>query len=95
MVWTFCLSYGLDSFLGTLYLERDTLSWLAIGFKVFFWNYSVCQGQRCSGVASCLWLGDNIAILSMEKQTHLFISDRLWAHTIFRQSNHWKIDWYP
>jgi hypothetical protein len=39
-----CLGYGLDSLLGMLALERDTLSWLAIGFKVFFQNYSVCQG---------------------------------------------------
>jgi hypothetical protein len=42
MVWTFCLDYGLNSFLGTLALERDTISWLAIGFKVCFQNYFVC-----------------------------------------------------
>jgi hypothetical protein len=41
----------------------------------------------------CLWLGENIAILSMEKRAHIFVSNRLWAHTILRQSNHWKIDW--
>jgi hypothetical protein len=40
-----------------------------------------------------LWLGDNIAILSMVKQAHLLFSNRLWAHTIFGQSNHWNIDW--
>ena len=40
-----------------------------------------------------LWLGDNIAILSMVKQAHLLFSNRLWDHTIFVQSNHWKIDW--
>jgi hypothetical protein len=45
------------------------------------------------GVAARLWLGDNIAILSMEKQAYLFHSNRVWVHTIFRQSNHWKIDW--
>jgi hypothetical protein len=32
-----------------------------------------------------IWLGDNIAILSMEKRAHLFISNRSWAHTIFIQ----------
>jgi hypothetical protein len=35
-----------------------------------------------------LWLGENIVILSMKKIIHLFISNSLWAHTIFRQSNH-------
>jgi hypothetical protein len=40
----FLLGYGLDSLLGMLALERDMLSWLAIGFKVCFQNYSVCQG---------------------------------------------------
>jgi hypothetical protein len=40
-----------------------------------------------------LWLGDNIAILSMVKRAHPLYSNRLWAHTIFGQSNRWKIDW--
>jgi hypothetical protein len=44
MIWTFCLGYGLDSLLGTLALERDMLSWLAIGFKFCFRNYFVYQG---------------------------------------------------
>ena len=29
----------------------------------------------CSSVAACLWLGDNIEILSMEKRAHLFYSN--------------------
>jgi hypothetical protein len=40
----FLLGYGLDSLPGMLALERDTPYWLAIGFKVCFQNYSVCQG---------------------------------------------------
>jgi len=31
----------------------------------------------CSGVAACLWLGDNIEILSMEKRAHLFYSNMI------------------
>jgi hypothetical protein len=40
----FYFGYGLDYVLVTLALERDTLSWLATSFKVFFRNYYVCQG---------------------------------------------------
>jgi hypothetical protein len=40
-----------------------------------------------------LWLGDNIAILSMVKRAHPLLSNMLWAHIIFGQSNRWKIDW--
>jgi hypothetical protein len=40
-----------------------------------------------------LWLGDNIAILSMVKQAQLLSSNKLWAHTIFGRSKRWKIDW--
>jgi hypothetical protein len=36
--------YGLDFMFGMLNLERDTLPWLAIGFNIFFWNYSIFQG---------------------------------------------------
>ena len=36
--------YGLEFLLGMLGLERDTLPWLAIGFKICFKNYFVCQG---------------------------------------------------
>jgi hypothetical protein len=38
------LGYGLDFLLGTLALERGMLPWLAIGSRVCFQNYSVCQG---------------------------------------------------
>jgi hypothetical protein len=62
MVWNFFLCYGLDYFLSTLALERDMLSWLAIGFKV------CCLSRlKVLGGGFDLWLGDNIAILSMEK----------------------------
>jgi hypothetical protein len=32
-------------------------------------------------VVACLWLGDNIAILSMEKQARLFYSNTKYEHT--------------
>ena len=38
------LGYGLEFLLGTLALERGTLPLLAIGSRVFFPNYSLCQG---------------------------------------------------
>jgi len=44
MVCTLCLGYGLDYVLGALDLERSMIPWLAIGSRVFFWNYSICQG---------------------------------------------------
>jgi hypothetical protein len=71
MVWTFCFGYGLDSLLGTLALERGTLPWLAIGSRVCFQKLFYLSRLRCSGVALCLWLGDNIAILSTVKRAHL------------------------
>jgi hypothetical protein len=67
MVWNFCLGYGLDSLLGALALERRMLPWLAIGSKGLLLELFYLSRLRCSGVALCLWLGDNIAILSMEK----------------------------
>jgi hypothetical protein len=36
--------YGLEFMFGMLALERDTLPWLAIGFRICFQNYSICQG---------------------------------------------------
>jgi hypothetical protein len=39
------------------------LGWLLI----FYQNYSLCQGQGAWEWHSCLWLGDNIAILAMVK----------------------------
>jgi hypothetical protein len=44
MVCTFFFGYGLDSLLGNIALERSILPWLAIGFRVFFHNYSIFQG---------------------------------------------------
>ena len=61
------LGYGLDFLLGMLALERGTLPWLAIGSRVCFQNYSICQGKGARGWPLCLWLGDNIDILSMMK----------------------------
>jgi hypothetical protein len=66
---TWSLVYGLDFLLGALALERGTLPWLAIGSSVCFQNYSSLSRLRCSGVALCLWLGDNIVILSMVKMS--------------------------
>jgi hypothetical protein len=88
--WTFSwLWFGLSAW-SLVILSWCALPWLAIGLLPELFCIS---RLRCSGVASCIWLGDNIAILSMEKQAHLFISNKLWTHTIFKQSNHWKIDW--
>ena len=67
-------------------------SWLSIGSGVAFWNHSFCQRLRCSGLALCLWLGDNGVALSKVKRARQHYSNRLWAHTIFGQSNHWKVD---
>jgi hypothetical protein len=44
------------------------LSWLSVGYGVASWNHSFCQRLRCSGVALCLWLGDNGVALSMVKR---------------------------
>ena len=67
--------YGLDFFLGlwlfflsALALEKGVLPWLAIGLLPELFCLS---RLRCSGWPLCLWLGDNIAILSMVKQAHL------------------------
>jgi hypothetical protein len=62
--------------------------WL-LGFllKSFFVKVKVLEG------GFGLWLGDNIVILPMVKREHPLLSNRLWAHTIFGQSNRWKIDW--
>jgi hypothetical protein len=51
-------------FLGALALEKGALPWLPTGLllKLF------CLSRlRCSGMALCLWLGDNISIFSMVK----------------------------
>ena len=49
--WTFSwfwiglsLGYGLEFLLGMISLESGTLPWLAIGSRVFFQHYSLCQG---------------------------------------------------
>jgi hypothetical protein len=44
LAWTISLGYGLDFLLGKLALERGTPPWLAIGSRVCFQNYSLCQG---------------------------------------------------
>jgi hypothetical protein len=49
-------------------LGKGALSWLSVGYGVASWNHSFCQSLRCSGVALCLWLGDNGVALSMVKQ---------------------------
>jgi hypothetical protein len=70
------LGCGLDFLLGlwlfligALALEKGALLWLAIGLLLELFYLS---RLKCSGVALCLWLGDNISILSTMKQTHLF-----------------------
>jgi hypothetical protein len=37
-------------------------------------------------VAACLWLGDNISILSMEKWAHLFYSNTYGAHCGYKSN---------
>jgi hypothetical protein len=59
--------YGLEYLLGTLDLERDTLTWLDNGSSDCFQIYFVCQGQGARGWPLCLRLGDNIDIFSMVK----------------------------
>jgi hypothetical protein len=69
LAWTFSwLWFGFSArlfFLGALALEKGELLWLGNGLDCFQ-NYCLSR-LRCSGVALCLWLGDNIAILSMVK----------------------------
>jgi hypothetical protein len=67
MVWTFCLGYGLDSLLGVIALERRMLPWLAIGSKGLLLELFYPSRFKVLGGGFGLWLGDNIAILSMEK----------------------------
>jgi hypothetical protein len=55
--------------LGALALEKGALPWLATRLLPELFCLS---RLRCSGVALCLWLGDNIAILSTVKRAHLF-----------------------
>jgi hypothetical protein len=57
--------------------------WLAIGFLLESFSVKV----KVLGGGFGLWLGDNIAILSMVKRAHPLLSNRLWAHAIFGQSN--------
>jgi hypothetical protein len=52
------------------------LSWLSVGSGVASWNHSFCQRLRCSGVALCLWLGDNGVALSMVKRAHQHYSNK-------------------
>ena len=42
----------------------------------------ICQRLWCLGLVVCLWLSENIVILSMFKQVQQ--PNRLWAHTIFK-----------
>jgi hypothetical protein len=49
MVWTFRLSYGLDSLIGALSLEISMLPWLAIGSKGFLMELFYFSTLRCSG----------------------------------------------
>ena len=65
--------YGLDYMIGTLALERGMLPWLAIGSSDCFQTYSVYQGYGAQGWPLCLWLGENIVILSMVKMSTLII----------------------
>jgi hypothetical protein len=85
------LGYGLEFIPCALALERGTLHLLAIGSRVTS-RIILSIKVKVLGGGFDLWLGDNISILSMVKQAHLFFN-RLWAHTIFRQSNCWNIDW--
>jgi hypothetical protein len=70
------LGYGLDFpldlwlfLIGVLALEKGVLPWLAIGLLPELFCLS---RLRARGWPLCLWLGDNIAILSMVKRAHLF-----------------------
>jgi hypothetical protein len=61
-----------DFLLGVLSLEREmyAISWLSIGFgiaSIIILSVKV----TVLGVAMCLWLGDNIEILSMVERAHL------------------------
>jgi hypothetical protein len=62
-----------------------------LGGIVAIRNNSFCQRLKCSRVAACLWLGDNRYIFYGENK-HIDYFKRLWAHTIFGQSNRWKVD---
>jgi hypothetical protein len=44
------------------------------------------------GVTSFLWMGDNRDIVYGENK-HINYFNTLWTHSIFRKSNHWKVDW--
>ena len=85
---------GLDFLLVMVGLSNQC--WLSLCISpgwllVCFWNHSLSR-LRCSGVASAYgWV--TIVILFMVKRAHPLYSNRLWAHTIFGQSNRWKIDW--
>jgi hypothetical protein len=48
-------------------LGEGVFSWLSVGYGVASWNHSFYKRLRCSGVALCLWLGDNGVELSMIK----------------------------
>jgi hypothetical protein len=59
-LWTLCLvRYS--------WRERDTLSLGYLLGLVLLPELFYLSRLWCSGVAACLWLGDNIEILSMEK----------------------------
>jgi hypothetical protein len=80
---------GLDFLL--LIVGISDQSWLSLCIShgwllVFFWKFSIKVKVLKGGVG--LWLGDNIVILFMVKRAHPLLSNRLWAHTIFWQSNH-------
>jgi hypothetical protein len=51
--------------------ERGTLSLGSLLGLVLLPELFYLSGLRCSGVVACLWLGDNIEILSMVKRAHL------------------------
>jgi hypothetical protein len=63
--WSWFLVLGLSAWCAT-FGERYAISWISVGSgtapKLFY-----LSRLWCSGVAVCLWLGDNIVILSMVK----------------------------
>jgi hypothetical protein len=58
----------MDFLFGALFLEKErySISWLSVGFGILLKLFYLSR-LWCLGVAACLWLGDNIEILSMEK----------------------------
>jgi hypothetical protein len=76
-------------------LSDQSWLYLCISFGwllVFFWNHSLSR-LRYSVVASAYGWVTILLYCLLVKQAHPLVSNRLWAHTIFGESNRWKIAW--